>query len=454
MRVSPDAGLSDHCACRAAEAEGPPLVLLRHRRRCLLAVIAAVVCAQQGHGPTGPNRKGPDFCWKTHLERLDSSEFRKRYRLSPESFYELLGRLWHRLVRPTTNKTGKKAGGKARILPHVMLAVTLRYFAGGDVLDLKLIYHLRSTKSVYACIWRTVDAINMVFKSDFPIDDLDFLRKKEAEFAAASSAPTAWRGQVGAVDGVHFETLSPGKKVKDPLRHRVERKNKYAILAIAVSDAHRRISYFDISQLPTTHDALAWHASALGVRERAGELPYPYFFNGDAAFAASSSMIVPSGGLDDNFDFYQSSNRMCVECAFGVCIRRFPLLWRPIQVRLDRRAPLIGAIFHMHNFCIDQRLEEEQVVSDSLVEIQPSRYRISPHFDKDGRPVHYLTPPNKDGQEDGTRSHHRPREVAANTMRRDELRAALHEAGLVRPTAALQGMPRKQKGKRKHKAKK
>ena len=190
---------------------------------------------------------------------------------------------------------------------------------------------------------------------------------------------------MGAVDGVHFQCISPGKKVANPLRHHVERKDKYAILAIAVADAHRRLPYFDMSQVPTTHDALAWHASSLGAKERAGELPYPFFFNGDAAFAGGPSMIVPSGGLDDDFDFYQSSNRMCVECAFGVCIRRFPLLWRPIQARLDRRAPLIGAIFHIHNFCIDQRLEEESVASDSLVEIQPCRYRMSPHFDKEGR---------------------------------------------------------------------
>ena len=78
---------------------------------------------------------------------------------------QLLGKLWHRLGRPTTNKNGKKAGGKARILPHVMLAVTLRYFAGGDVPDLKLIYHLRSKRSVYyahnaPCRWehsKTID---------------------------------------------------------------------------------------------------------------------------------------------------------------------------------------------------------------------------------------------------------------------------------------------------------
>ena len=59
--------------------------------------------------------------------------------------------------------------------------------------------------------------------------------------------------------------------------------------------------------------------------------------NGDAAFALGPSMITPSNNdpeLDD-FDFYQSSNRMAIECAFGVLVRRWGIFWCPLRVRFD-----------------------------------------------------------------------------------------------------------------------
>ena len=53
------------------------------------------------------------------------------------------------------------------------LAVTLRYCAGGQVLDLALIYHI-SKKEVYKSLWRTIDAINACpeLAIQFPIDDV------------------------------------------------------------------------------------------------------------------------------------------------------------------------------------------------------------------------------------------------------------------------------------------
>eukprot|EP00965_Chrysotila_dentata_P169832 5606281-Pleurochrysis_carterae.AAC.1 len=76
-----------------------------------------------------------------------------------------------------------------------------------------------------------------------------------------------------------------------------------------------------------------------------GELPSEFFLNGDAAFTLSNSLLTPSGGVPslDAFDFEQSSNRMAIECAFGIFVRRWGVFWRPLAIRFDRRAPTIGA---------------------------------------------------------------------------------------------------------------
>ena len=409
-------------------------------------IIAAAAATSSSTGPHGPNRPPLSFDWNDHLGRLNADEFRRRYRLTPVGFYELLTRLWPKLHRPQ-----KRKGGKRRASPHVMLAVALRFFSGGSVDDLKLIYGLRSRNTVYSLVWRAVDAINHTLTIHFPIRDTDWLREREAEFAACSSAPLAWRGQVGAVDGVHFAMQNPGTFVDDSLRYHVYRKDKYAMLCIAVCDAKLRFTYYDMSQIPTTHDGLAWSCSPLGSQEKAGELPAPYFFNGDSAFASTESMVTPSAGADDDFDFYQSSNRVCIERAFGVLVKRFPLLWRPLCVRFDRVAPLIAAIMRVHNFCIDQGIAEESVQSRTVVEIQPNRYRCSPYFDKNGSPVHYL---DTDGHHDSdaTRDHRRKGSDPA-TYTRAWLMRELKAHGYTRPSNALRGLPRKVKGKKKKKKK-
>ena len=66
----------------------------------------------------------------------------------------------------------------------------LRYFAGGDPQDLKLIYGM-SKAQVMLCVWRTVDAINLCLDNiNFPIDDVAALQELEADFRAL------WKNEV------------------------------------------------------------------------------------------------------------------------------------------------------------------------------------------------------------------------------------------------------------------
>ena len=68
------------------------------------------------------------------------------------------------------------------------------------------------------------------------------------------------------------------------------------------------------------------------------------------------------------------------ECAFGIIIRRWGCLYRPLRVAFHRRAALIGACIHMHNFCIDMRIEDETHRYDvhGITEIQPDRWAVTP----------------------------------------------------------------------------
>ena len=321
------------------------------------------------------------------------------------------------------------------------LAIALRYLAGGSHLDLRLIYHVSSCY-VYKCVWAVVDAINRHVKIEFPIDDVEKLKVLEAEFRAASRGGI-WAGQVAAIDGVHFATQAPSNSdVKNATKYHVARKDEYALLCIALCDQRRRFMFFDISSTPTTHDSLAWETTGLGVRIKNGDLPSPFFINGDAAFSLSNSMITPSGDhAMDDFDFHQSSNRMAIECAFGILVRRWGILWRPISVRFDRRAPLIGACFRLHNWCIDHNVSDETEITGGLGCVQPGRWEVAPQFDRDGRPFKMLA--GRVAQ----RLRVRRRRRSDKTARRDMLAQIVEASGLARPAVAIRKKKRVRKNK-------
>ena len=95
-----------------------------------------------------------------------------------------------------------------------------------------------------------------MFDVDFPIDDVAALQELEAGWRERASC-AEWKGQVGAIDGVHFPTMAPrSSDVKDPMRYYVARKAEYALLCIAICNAKRQIIWYDISQSPQTHDSI------------------------------------------------------------------------------------------------------------------------------------------------------------------------------------------------------
>ena len=199
----------------------------------------------------------------------------------------------------------------------VRLAVTLRFLAGGMVNDLSMIYCI-SMSEIYTSIWRTIDAINEALPVEFPINDPEKLELLEREFRGRSHVAD-WVGEIGAVDGCHFGMHNPGKAVRNPARYHVSRKSCSAMLVTAVCDIHRRFTFWDFNVEPTTHDSQAWALSELGLKIANGELDSRYFINGDSAYVLGPQMVVPYGKpAYTNFDYVQSSNRICIECAFGV----------------------------------------------------------------------------------------------------------------------------------------
>ena len=174
-------------------------------------------------------------------------------------------------------------------------------------------------------------------------------------------------------------------------RYYCERKKKHGLHCEAIADANRKVLWYDVSCTPTTHDYVAFKSTGLGYRIYHGDLPEPYYIIGDSAYVCGRFIVTP--GDCDSFNYEHSRVRMAVECAFGEIVRRWGILWQPLEMKFNRRARFVGACIKLHNFCVDRRLElEEGTIFEDWTDRgrQRAGRRVPPPMDREGRPDEQL----------------------------------------------------------------
>lgn len=99
-----------------------------------------------------------------------------------------------------------------------------------------------------------------------------------------------------------------------------------------------------------------------------GELPLKYFLIGDEAYVPHDQMLTnysaqdtEPGSSEDTFNFYLSSNRIRIECAFGRLVQRCGILWRPLRGRLPFISSVVFACMILHNLCFDNESEHDDI---------------------------------------------------------------------------------------------
>ena len=62
-----------------------------------------------------------------------------------------------------------------------------------------------------------------------------------------------------------------------------------------------------------------------------------------------------SGGPKDAMNFFHSSLRIYIECAFGILVHRWGILRKPMppNILVQKISSLVLALCKLHNFCID-----------------------------------------------------------------------------------------------------
>ena len=94
------------------------------------------------------------------------------------------------------------------------------------------------------------------------------------------------------------------------------------------------------------------------IKERLSRLGY--YFLGDSVYALESFILVPYDPpspktAEDDFDFYHSSARITVECAFGEIYLIWSIFWKRLKSILDNATLIIEGSMRLHNFLVDYR---------------------------------------------------------------------------------------------------
>ena len=159
---------------------------------------------------------------------------------------------------------------------------------------------------------------------------------------------------VGAVDGSHIPIVAPRLHAADYYN----RKGFHSILLQGVVSSKCMFWNFDIGWAGSMHDANLWEKTAIGQFCEA-ELLAPYALVGDAAYPCRPWMLAPFRGYKDgltreeyNWNFVQSSTRMCIERAFGMLKGRWRILLKSIDVHLKNVPDLVSTCIVLHNICI------------------------------------------------------------------------------------------------------
>ena len=85
-----------------------------------------------------------------------------------------------------------------------------------------------------------------------------------------------------------------------------------------------------------------------------------FFFIGDSAYVTESFLLPPYANAsprspEDGFNFYHSSARITVECAFGEIDLRWGIFWKRLNYSLENSAIIMEGAMRLHNFLVDYR---------------------------------------------------------------------------------------------------
>ncbi len=212
---------------------------------------------------------------------------------------------------------------------EVKLALTLHMLAGGSYLDLSLLYDMGSSTAnhiFYQVIKDWILDNNLVKISAAKyIQDEKQMEDVALQYTRSSNGIIC--GCIGAIDGWIVKIARPTRKrdqVSNPSTY-YSQKGYFGLNFQAIVNQKKKILFWSILSRGAKHYSTAFKNSKFyeGLMEKWVQLAdLGFYFIGDSAYGIKSFLLMPydnvcHGLAEDNYNFFHSSSRICVECVFG-----------------------------------------------------------------------------------------------------------------------------------------
>ena len=252
--------------------------------------------------------------------------------------------------------------GRCYFTRTVCFYVTLQYLAGGSYTDIFYLIGI-SQPSFYHLLWKTIKAIN-----NCPELQITWPYTKDRQLECATgftsiSTNCALQDCVAMLnlDGYHLQTITPSKKeVHNVQSYFSGHYQTYGVNIHAVCDHNCCFLFIRVAGPGIMGDCQAIHECGLSklVESTCGVL----YCIGDCAYTPTKKLLPiyrseqSAKERYDNFNFYASQLCIHIEMAFGVMVKKWGLLQRPITISIHNIKHLICSIGVLHNFCINEQI--------------------------------------------------------------------------------------------------
>ena len=289
-------------------------------------------------------------------------QFRRIYRMYPETFLMLEGRLWSAFMATRPEVRGRKP---SQAVFRRRLMITLMYLATGAP------YWLLS--EMYGC---TVDYRELLVENIVALAAVFILwpRAADAREVASRFSQLLSRNRdqrhgfarcLGAIDGSFVKILRPIAATFDTDREWNSYKKYYAIQMLVVAAPNRLIQWAHVGAPGSRADIWILKRSDLWRRVR-NFIPEGFYLLGDSGFQLMVWLMIPfkkpavvaAQGIRKRmfnmFNAAQQSARVVVENTFGTLKGRWRILHHGIQADLEHCRSIVIACIVLHNICIVQ----------------------------------------------------------------------------------------------------
>jgi len=357
-------------------AASPSSIQLRSRVAGIVVVALLLLSVtgqrQNEASPCIPRQRRPV---REIFREMGPYYLKRAYRMDEESFWALHWLLYKDLggrVKPKKGSTKRhRNGAKNGLIPSpTRLSAALRYYAGGRPDDIAIAHGISHTE-VYRCVWRVVNAVNNCpqLKIQFPADHAV---QKAIAHCFRKKSKVGIDKCCGAIDGMLVWIEKPYLDECDfaqtgPKKFFCGRKKKFGMNMQAVCDHEGRFLDVCIGHPASTSDYLCFATSPLKTKlDKRGFLADGLCLFGDNAYTNTFYMATPfknvKSGPKDDYNYFHSSLRIKIECAFGMLVSRWGIMRRPMpaQFGLLKTNALVMSLCRLHNYCINRRLKKTE----------------------------------------------------------------------------------------------